>query len=331
MTDPDIFGPPLGAPPVPRDLEELVAVVAHQRGLVTRAQCLSAGLSDRAIGHRLRTQRWVSVRRGVYLTVPGRKGWWWDATAALLSVGTGAAWAFGTAGFAQGLIRTAPSTVHLVVDASATPEAPDGVRVHRSRYADARVDDLHWPWRTRADETILDLAESGTVDEITALLGRAFQRGLTTEETLRSLLDGRARHPHRALLQDLLADVASGAESAMEVRFLRDVERAQGLPRGRRQVPLTIGNVRVHDIAYEEQRVLVELDGRLGHDGEDRVRDGIRDRRSATRAWLTVRAFWNDVAGAPCTLATEVGEVLNQRGWRDRAHPCRRRSCVVLG
>ena len=72
----------------------------------------------------------------------------------------------------------------------------------------------------------------------------------------------------------------------------------------------------MHDIAYEEQRVLVELDGRLGHDGEDRVRDGIRDRRSATRAWLTVRAFWNDVAGAPCTLATEVGEVLNQRGWR---------------
>ena len=116
----------------------------------------------------------------------------------------------------------------------------------------------------------------------------------------------------------------------MEVRFLRDVERAQGLPRGRRQVPLTIGNVRVHDIAYEEQRVLVELDGRLGHDGEDRVRDGIRDRRSATRAWLTVRAFWNDVAGAPCTLATEVGEVLNQRGWRDRAHPCRRRGCVAL-
>ncbi|HEY8306425.1 MAG TPA: type IV toxin-antitoxin system AbiEi family antitoxin domain-containing protein [Lapillicoccus sp.] len=70
MTDPDIFGPPLGAPPVPHDLEALMAVVAQQRGLVTRAQSLSAGLSDRAIGHRLRTQRWVSVRRGVYLTVP---------------------------------------------------------------------------------------------------------------------------------------------------------------------------------------------------------------------------------------------------------------------
>ena len=197
------------------------------------------------------------------------------------------------------------------------------------RHADSRVDDLHWPWRTRVEETILDLTELGTVDDITALLGRAFQRGRTTEASLRSLLAGRARHPHRALLQDLLADVASGAESAMEVRFLRDVERAHRLPRGRRQAPLTIGAVRVHDIAYDEQRVLVELDGRLGHDGEDRVRDGIRDRRSATRAWLTLRGFWRDVAGAPCALATEVGDVLNQRGWCGRARRCRRHDCVV--
>jgi hypothetical protein len=225
----------------------------------------------------------------------------------------------------------APATVHLLVDASATPVAPEGVRVHRSRYADARVDDLHWPWRTRPEETILDLCEGGSLDEVTALLGRAFQRSLTTESTLRSLLEGRARHPRRVLLQDLLADVARGAESAMEVRFLRDVERAHGLPRGRRQAPLTIGSVRVHDIAYDVQRVLVELDGRLGHDGEDRVRDGIRDRRSATRAWLTVRAFWRDVACTPCALATEVGDVLRSRGWDDRPQRCRRPGCVIGG
>lgn len=273
----------------------------------------------------------MSVRRGVHLTVPGRSGWWWDATSALLCVGSGAAWAFGTAGFAHGLLRRAPATVHLLVDASATPKEPDGVRVHRSRYADARVDDLHWPWRTRAEETILDLAESGTVDDVAALLGRAFQRGLTTEATLRSLLRERSRHPHRDLLLAMLADVASGAESAMEVRFLRDVERPHGLPRGRRQAPMTIGSVHVHDIAYDDQHVLVELDGRLGHDGEDRVRDGVRDRRSATRAWLTLRAYWRDVAGAPCALATEVGDVLGQRGWRDRPHACRRASCVVPG
>ncbi len=331
MGDPDVFGPPLGGPPVPRDLDTLRVVIAQQRGLVTRQQCLSAGMTDRAIDHRLRVKRWIAIRRGVYLTVPGRSGWWWEATSALLSVGSGAAWAFGTAGFAQGLVRTAPKSVHLLVDAAQTPQAPQGVHVHRSRHADARVDDLHWPWRTRPEETILDLAENGTVDEVTALLGRAFQRGLTTEATLRALLEARARHSRRRLLDDLLADVAGGAESPLEVRYLRDVERAHGLPRGRRQVPLTIGAVRVHDIAYEAQRVLVELDGRLGHEGEDRIRDGVRDRRSATQAWLTVRAFWRDVDGSPCELATEVGEVLQRRGWRDQPHPCRRVGCVVRG
>jgi len=94
MSDLAVFGPLLGAPPMPTDLTSLLLVVEQQRGLVTRQQCLSAGLSDRAIRHRLRTGRWVAVRHGVYLTVPGRSGWWWDATSALLSVGSGAAWAF---------------------------------------------------------------------------------------------------------------------------------------------------------------------------------------------------------------------------------------------
>jgi hypothetical protein len=269
--------------------------------------------------------------RGVYLTVPGRTGWWWDSTSALLSVGSGSAWAFETAGFAQGLLRSPPRTVHLLVDADVTPDAPSGVRVHRSRHAERRVDGLHWPWRTRVEETILDLAETGTIDDVTALLGRAFQRGKTTEVTLRALLHGRSRHRRRRLLDDVLSDVAVGAESAVELRFLRDVERAHGLPTGRRQVVTTIGGVRLRDVAYDEQQVLVELDGRLGHDGEDRVRDGVRDRRSATRAWLSVRAFWRDVAGTPCELTAELGEVLQTRGWDGAPNPCRRLGCAVGG
>ena len=52
----------------------------------------------------------------------------------------------------------------------------------------------------------------------------------------------------------------------MEVRYLRDVERAHGFPtvvvRHRQSPP-----VRLHDVAYDAQRVLVELDGELGHAG----------------------------------------------------------------
>jgi very-short-patch-repair endonuclease len=110
---------------------------------------------------------------------------------------------------------------------------------------------------------------------------------------------------------------ADGAESAMEIRYLRDVERPHGLPRGRRQRPAPGGGRERHDIGYEEQQVLVELDGRVGHAGfEAQQRDGRRDRRGATQGWLTIRAYWPDVAETPCELAVDVANVLVSRGAR---------------
>ena len=50
------------------------------------------------------------------------------------------------------------------------------------------------------EETVLDLAASGSVDDVLAMLGRAFQQSLTTEEVLRRRLSARARHPRRELL-----------------------------------------------------------------------------------------------------------------------------------
>lgn len=147
--------------------------------------------------------------------------------------------------------------------------------------------------------------------------------------SLRGLLASRSRHRRRGLLDDVLADVGSGAQSVMEVLFLRDVERAHGLPEGHRQAPSVAGRLRLHDVAYEEAKVLVELDGRLGHEGSARVADGIRDRRSARTGWLTVRAFWVDVAVTPCELAVDLGGVLASRGWTDAPHPCRRGACVI--
>ena len=86
----------------------------------------------------------------------------------------------------------------------------------------------------------------------------------------------------------------------------------------------------VHDVGYDDQRVLVELDGLTFHgDLRSRVADTRRDRRGAGRGWLTVRVVWVDVALHACTTAVDVGDVLNDRGWMDRVTPCRRRGCAV--
>lgn len=319
----------LGAPPVVRSLADLERARQEQRGLVTRAQCLAAGLTPKAIEWRLARGWWVRIHPGVYLTTPGRDDWWTTALAAQLAV-PGSAWSHSTAAYTWGLVRSSSAHLDLVIDERRRVAAPTGVVVHRVVAADRRVDGLHWPWRTTVEETVLDVAATATPDETFALLGRAFQKRLTHESAVLARLADRGRHPQRALLTMVLGAAADGVESAMEGRYRDDVERAHGLPVGARQLHRTGGARERHDVGYPDQRVLVELDGRLGHEGfAAQMSDGRRDRRSAGSGWLTVRAFWPDVAVTPCRLAVEVGDVLVDRGWPGRPTACRVARCVV--
>ena len=83
----------------------------------------------------------------------------------------------------------------------------------------------------------------------------------------------------------------------MEVSYVKRVEEPHGLPRGELQV--RDGAVR-RDVEYEEWNVVVEVDGRLGHEGEYVAVDRRRDRRAAGRGRVTLRAGWVDVEGDPC-------------------------------
>lgn len=93
---------------------------------------------------------------------------------------------------------------------------------------------------------------------------------------------------HRQLMLDLLTDVAAGAESALEVSYLRDVERAHGLPRVRRQLQ-RLGLPCHCDVGYDEFQTLVELDGRNGYVGSGRFRDMLRGNTFAAALWLALR------------------------------------------
>jgi hypothetical protein len=162
--------------------------------------------------------------------VPGRDDWHTQALAALLACGPDAAWSHRTAGHVWGLIPTAPQTFEILVPHAFTVAEPDGTKVRRSRHLDARVDPLRWPWLTTVEDTLLDIAESPDVDETFAIAGRAFQRFRTTEDAVLSRLAARPRHAQRALLIEVLCDASTRAESTMELRYARDVERAHGLP-----------------------------------------------------------------------------------------------------
>ena len=56
----------------------------RQHGVISRAQALQAGLTDKAIRCRLYSQRWRPIHRGVYQTHSGETTWLARASAAVL-------------------------------------------------------------------------------------------------------------------------------------------------------------------------------------------------------------------------------------------------------
>lgn len=116
---------------------------------------------------------------------------------------------------------------------------------------------------------------------------------------------------------------ARSPRAVVELAYLRDVERAHGLPRGRRN--RYRGNLRYRtDVDYDAYALLVELDGRLGHEGGGRFRDYRRDNAFALQALTTLRYGWFDVAELSCEVTNQVSTILRARGWSDLPTRCRR-------
>ncbi len=181
------------------------------------------------------------------------------------------------------------------------------------------------PPRTAIDVTLLDVAAETTEDETVAAVTRAFSQGITTPGRLTAVMTSRDRVKRRRLLTQLCDEGAKGVESVLEWRFLQVVVRAHDLPPPTLQKELRRGTR--SDAVWEDQGVVVELDGRLGH--EQSFRDMARDNRLAMSGLQTLRYGWHDVTERPCEVAWQLHDVLMLRGWtggRGRCDRCRKSS-----
>jgi hypothetical protein len=308
---------------VPSPEAAVAAWASEQEGIVSRAQVLAAGYSDDWVEARLQGGRWQRVHLGTYAVFTGPLPFRSRLVAALERCGPGAmAWA-GTAAYLDGLTETEPEPLEILVPAGRRVRAGRGFVVRRSRQAAERRHPARRPARTRIEDTVLDLCDRATsFTEVAAWVSRACGRRLTTPERLRASLRQRARHRWRRELMDLLGDVAAGAQSPLELRYLREVERAHGLPPGVRQRRLAGRTVRWVDVDLAEFGVRVELDGRLGHVDEGAFRDRVRDNAATVSGRATLRYGWVDVVGTPCAVAAEVAQVLRSRGWAGKPVAC---------
>jgi hypothetical protein len=218
----------------------------------------------------------------------------------------------------------------VVVPAERRVRDTDGVKVVRSRHVIDRVDPTAWSHRIAAAHTVLDLARDRPLDHAITLAARAIDLGVTSLDQLAAALGTRPRQPDRSVLIEVFADVSAGSESAAEVRYLRHVERAHGLPAGRRQAP--VGDGRRRDIEYEDYGLVVEIDGRLNHDGwAARRRDAIKDRAAAATGRVGVHCYWTDLVPTACALALDVAAILRIRGWTGEPRACGLRCSALCG
>lgn len=292
--------------------EGLLTLAERQGGALSVEQLTGFQVTDRVTRRMVADGRLRPLARGIYAIGPDT--WLQQAWAGILIGGPRAVLGGAAAGYLQGFLREPPATV-LVFATGRRPR--DG----RWRFVRSRREGSGEPPRTRPAQTVVDLSAELEPDAIVSVLAEAVGRRGVRPGEVSACLAATERHPHRRLVEELVSDVAAGALSPLEVRYLRQVERAHGLPAARRQrSPYS----RYHsDVWYADYGVMIELDGRSFHQGQAALDDMSRDNDHQLVGIITLRFGWRHVVGDPCAVATAVSLALREKGWPGRLRPCR--------
>lgn len=295
-----------------------------QYGIVSRRQLLAAGWTSSEIAHRVRSGRWQTVHPGVYATFTGELCFEARVWAALLLAGPDAMASHRTAARLQGLTDHDPDVVDLTVPHGCRITSTLRLRVHRSRSVEERRRLASSIAQTRIEDTALDLVDVCVrPEDVVGWLTRACQRRLTTPARLLEAAQRRRRCRWRSLTLQVLAEVADGVASPLELAYRNKVARPHGLPTGEAGASTSVrGTGQYADVLYRRFRLRIELEGLAWHPEDARWRDARPDNVAVLNGGVVLRYDWRAVVGRPCETAAEVAAALAARGWTGRARPC---------
>lgn len=311
---------------------DLVAdLLSRQDGVVTRGQLLAAGLTQARIDTLLRRRDLVVVHPGVYVTHTGTPTWSERSWAAVLYAGRSALHVE-SALHQQGVGSPPPGPIHVAVDWSRRVAPRHGIRVHRVRDLEDRVQWNLSPPRVRIEVAAVEVAHRAG-DELAAISALAAAVGArrTLASRLRGEIQRRGRLRRRALLTALLDDLERGTHSVLEHGYLVRVLRPHGLPEPTSQQAAVAGDDRneYRDVAHADVNMSVELDGQLHDRSEARDDDADRDLDDLARGKVTPRLRYRQVFATPCRTASRLAVLFRDRGWDGTPRPCGEPGCPV--
>lgn len=299
----------------------LISLAAAQSGAISAPQLASLFFPLRSADRLVGQGHWRRLATGVYQVGAAKPTWLTLAWAGILLGGDQSRLGYAAAGHQWSLVKAEPRTITVLIpvaraivdrDAWVFRRESPGIRDQRCPGE---------PPMTTIEDTVVDLCNEASQPEVLDFVTRAIQGRRTNARRILGCVDRRPRVRHRLYLHDLLDEVAEGAQSALELSYLRDVERAHRLPRGTRQVRARRGRA-FRDVRYEEFATLVELDGQLH--ALERIRDARRDNAALLEGEVTLRYGWHDVAESPCQVAWQVAAILVRRGWSGSPQRCPR-------
>jgi very-short-patch-repair endonuclease len=263
-------------------------------------------------------RNWVAAGRLVRLApgifaLPAAAGSWRVRAAAAVH-GREAVLSHVTALAAWGLVQHPPGPVHVIVDPAQSHRGPAGVVVHRAPGA--------YVERRRAEGLPVTAVERAVVDtwgsvrgaaraDVRAAAITAVRRRLCRAADVAHELARSTRLPGRAELAALVALLADGCQSELEIWGCLHVLRAPGMPTFVQQRRVTVGGETfVLDAACEESMLAVEMDGAAWHGSRaQRERDIRRDSLVATAGWQTLRYSFSRLTRSPEVCRRDIRAV----------------------
>jgi very-short-patch-repair endonuclease len=278
-------------------VERVDEITSRQLGLITRVQALGAGLTSKAVTHRLRRGVWSQRRPGLYAVTGVPRSWEQEVLGTVLLAGD-LAWASHATSACFWRYPGFGSDARLEITVPLEKRVRQhGVTVHRSGLIDER--DLRVvrgvPCMSPA-RTIVDLSSRLTADRLGRVVDDGLRRGLLTvggldHEVRRfsTIAPGRSPKTLEAVLVDRVPGY-HGTKSHLEQDVFDAIVRG-GLPAPVRQHKVVVnGDPYYIDMAYPEQLVAIEADGFDFHRGRA-VFDSDRARQNdlVNLGWLVLR------------------------------------------
>lgn len=293
--------------------DEMWHLARSQAGMLTNAQVIEFGFTRTSIQRLFHDNVLWRLARGLYSLTPDPT---WEALiwGGVLLGGPESCIGLAAAGYLHG-IHDRPKHIDVLVPRRMVPRGP-------WRFHPIRATGVGTPARTDLETTALHLCENQDLDGLVGVLTAAVGTRRTTAQRILSRLATTPSVSEQALIAEILGDAANGVHSALEARYVRDVESAHGLPSATRQAETLKSSF--SDNFYDTYHAVVELDGQLGHTGTGAWRDYRRDNRNTLKGRATLRFGWNDVLARPCEVASTVASLLRRGGWTGTVRPCPR-------